>query len=619
MQRYWGYGELRPLQEEAIQTVIEQRDSLVVMPTGGGKSLCYQVPPALVHRTDVVVSPLISLMKDQVDRLRQCGYRAAALHSGQPTDVQRKLEAEIRSRRHHLVFVSPERLLTPRFLRLLDDLPVRAFAIDEAHCISHWGHDFRPPYRRLALLKDRFKGASVHAYTATATERVRRDIVEQLRLHDPVTLVGTFDRPNLAYHVIPRVDRNEQILEVIRRHAEEAAIVYCISRNETERLSAWLQAMGIRAACYHAGLSSDRRRDTQDRFAIGDVDVVVATVAFGMGIDRSDVRCVIHAGLPKSIEHYQQQVGRAGRDGLDAECVLFYSSADAMKWERLIRKGAEDAEQSAEAIEGAIELLSHMRAFAADRVCRHKALSEYFGQPYDKPSCGACDICVEATEPDRDGTVVAQKVLSCVARVDQRFGLGHIVKILTGSKDKFIRHFGHHKLSTFGLLKGLPPKTLANLVYQLIDQGVLDRTATDRPLLKLNAASWEIMHGERSVRLVLPKQRVVKATSLQGKGWIGVDRGLFESLRDLRRELAAAQGTPAWRIFNDATLRDMARHKPASEQEFLGIQGVGRWKFRTYGPRFLDHIRAWGSQASPGRPATSASARPGRSRRSPGP
>src|SRR5271163_790117 len=338
LRRFWGYENLRPLQAEAINAGLERRDSLVVMPTGGGKSLCYQVPPAVAGRTDIVVSPLIALMKDQVDALRACGYPAVALHSGIDPAKIRDLERELAAGRHHLIFVAPERLLTPRFLELAARLKVSTFAIDEAHCISQWGHDFRPEYRQLAELKTRFPGASVHAYTATATERVRGDIVDQLGLKDPAVLVGSFDRPNLLYRVRPKLDVNAQIAATLRRHKGEAAIVYSISRNDTERIAAYLARDGVRAAAYHAGMEADDRRRTQDRFAAEEIDVVVATVAFGMGIDRSDIRCVIHAAIPKSIEAYQQETGRAGRDGLPAECVLFYSAADAIRWRSLMER-----------------------------------------------------------------------------------------------------------------------------------------------------------------------------------------------------------------------------------------------------------------------------------------
>ncbi|MBU0641149.1 MAG: DNA helicase RecQ [Planctomycetes bacterium] len=597
VRHYWGYEQLRPLQEQAIRAGLEQRDSLVVLPTGGGKSLCYQVPAALAGGTDLVVSPLIALMKDQVDGLRQCGYPAAALHSGLPADTRYALEHEIRAGRYRLVFVAPERLLASNFLDLLDRLPVRAFAIDEAHCISQWGHDFRPQYRRLALLKRRFPRASIHAYTATATERVRADIIAQLQLDHPTMLVGTFDRANLVYRVIPRSDLDQQVREIIRRHKDQAIIAYCISRKDTERLAGVLQQAGIRAACYHAGLSPDQRRSTQERFAHEQLDVIVATVAFGMGIDRSDVRCVIHTALPKSIEHYQQETGRAGRDGLEAECVLLYSPADAIRWERLIDRSTQEAERPAETLAAARELLQHMRSFATVPECRHKSLSEYFGQPYQRGDCGACDVCLGERAADAEAnpedTVIAQKILSCVARVEQRFGIGHVVKVLCGSNDRLVRSFQHDRLSTYGLFRGHNAKTLAGFVYQLIDQGLLERTSSDRPLLKLNAASRAVLSGERAVRLVRPKPRVVKATELDADAWESVARDLFESLRELRRQIASERHVPPYLIFSDASLRDMARRKPRTPTEFLHVHGVGERKLKNLGPQFLAHIAAY--------------------------
>src|SRR6266851_7175289 len=395
VRRFWGYETLRPLQAEAIRAGLDRRDSLVVMPTGGGKSLCYQVPPAVARRTDIVVSPLIALMKDQVDALRACGYPAAALHSGMDLAELRTIEREIAAGHHHLIFVAPERMLTPRFLELAGRLHVSAFAIDEAHCISHWGHDFRPEYRQLAELKTRFQNASLHAYTATATPRVRSDIVEQLRLKDPAVLVGSFDRPNLVYRVVPKQDVNTQVAEVLRRHSAEAAIVYCITRKETEQMARYLASAGIRAAHYHAGMQAEDRRHTQDRFAAEEVDVVVATVAFGMGIDRSDIRCVIHSALPKSIEHYQQETGRAGRDGLPAECVLFYSAADVIRWQNLMARSAEESAALPEVAESGRQLLEQMRRFATVLRCRHATLSSYFGETYQVANCAACDVCLD--------------------------------------------------------------------------------------------------------------------------------------------------------------------------------------------------------------------------------
>ena len=590
--RYWGFSELRPLQEQAIRAGLERRDSLVVMPTGGGKSLCYQVPAELARRTDIVVSPLISLMKDQIDGLRESGYPAGALYSGMPLDTVRETEAHIAAGHYRLVFVAPERLLTPRFLQLIERLQVRAFAIDEAHCISHWGHDFRPEYRQLAELKTRFPQASVHAYTATATARVRVDIAEQLRLQNPAVLVGTFDRSNLTYRIVPRVDAQMQALEVLRRHPSEAAIVYCISRKDTESMAEWLQANRLRAAFYHAGMEAEERRRTQDAFASEDIDVVAATVAFGMGIDRSDVRCVIHAAMPKSIEHYQQETGRAGRDGLEAECVLLYSAADVLRWESLIEKSAADASARVEVIAAARELLEHMRRFCTGVHCRHRKLSEYFGQEYSKPNCAACDLCLNEVEDLADATVTAQKILSCVARSGERFGAEHIVDVLLGANTERVRRWRHEELSTYGLMKGTNRKTLINMLYQLLDDGLLERTAEERPVLRLNDASRDVLRGKRTVRLLQPKAEVSKAR-FDEQSWEGVDHGLFDSLRTLRRQIAQERDVPAYVLFSDATLRDMARVRPGSASALLGIRGVGERKVTDLGPRFLEFIATY--------------------------
>jgi ATP-dependent DNA helicase RecQ len=592
VRRYWGFSELRPLQEQAIRAGLEQRDSLVVMPTGGGKSLCYQVPPALAQRTDIVVSPLISLMKDQVDGLRECGYPAAALYSGMSPEDLRQTEEQIAAGRYRLVFVAPERLLTPRFLQFVERLNVRAFAVDEAHCISHWGHDFRPEYRQLVELKSRFPKTSLHAYTATATERVRADIAAQLRLKNPVVLVGIFDRPNLVYRVVPRVDARAQALEVLRRHPDQAAIVYCITRNDTESMATFLQANRLRAAFYHAGMEADERRRTQDAFASEEIDVVAATVAFGMGIDRSDVRCVIHAAMPKSIEHYQQETGRAGRDGLEAECVLLYSAADVLRWESLIEKSAVDAKEPAEVIAASRELLNHMRRLCTGVYCRHRKLSEYFGQNYSRPNCEACDVCLNELEGLADATVTAQKILSCVARAGERFGAEHIVDVLLGAKTDRVRRWRHEELSTYGLMQGTDRKTLANMLYQLIDDGLLERTADERPVLRLNDASREVLRGTRNVRLLQAKTKV-KKTRFDEKSWESVDTGLFESLRNLRREIANQRNVPAYVLFSDATLRDMARLRPGSPSALLGVRGVGERKLADLGERFLEEIRGY--------------------------
>ena len=598
VRRVWGFDALRPLQAEARAAGLDRRDALVVLPTGGGKSLCYQVPPLVAGRTDLVVSPLIALMKDQVDGLREIGYPAAALHGLMPASEIREVERGLLERRYRLVLTAPERLLQADFLNLVERAGVDAFAVDEAHCISQWGHDFRPEYRQLAALRDRFPGASIHAYTATATPRVRDDIVAQLHLRDPLVLVGTFDRPNLVYRILPQLDVDAQVRDALKRHEGEAAIVYCLSRKDTEGLAEALRDAGLRAAHYLAGMKADERRDVQDRFSAEEIDIVVATVAFGMGIDRANVRCVIHASLPKTVEHYQQETGRAGRDGLPAECVLFYSQADVIRLESLIRRSAEDSQKREEAeahLPAQLELLREMRRFASAATCRHRMLSEYFGQPYEKPSCEACDVCLGEVEGLEDSTVTAQKILSCVARTGERFGVGHVVEVLAGSEAERVKQFRHDQLSTYGLLKDLPRKTVMSLVYQLLDQGVLDRTEGDRPVVKLNAAAWEVLRGQRMVRLVRPKRdlkRVAKAVE-PGDPWAGVDRGLFERLREVRKEIAVEEKVPAYVVLHDRSLLDLARVRPTAPAMLEGLHGMGEKKRARFGERIVDAIAAY--------------------------
>jgi ATP-dependent DNA helicase RecQ len=592
--KWWGFDQLRPLQAEAIRSALDGRDSLVVMPTGGGKSLCYQLPPLVGESTDVVVSPLVALMKDQVDALEAIGYPAAALHSGLSADERGQIRDRLAAGELRLLFTAPERLVNTGLLDLLAQVGVKRFAIDEAHCISQWGHDFRPEYRQLALLRDRFPSASLHAFTATATPRVRDDIAAQLQLRSPDVLVGTFDRPNLCYRVVPRTDRIAQTLEILGRHAGEASIVYCISRKETEKLAARLASEGILARPYHAGLDPKERHKTQEAFARETIDVVVATVAFGMGIDRSDVRLVLHTSLPKSLEAYQQETGRAGRDGLAAECVLLYSSADVFSWESLVRKSADEAElepdELARLVASQTEHLHAMRRYAQAARCRHAALSEYFGQSYGTDPCGACDVCLGETESLPDATVTAQKIISCVARVGERFGVRHVCEVLRGARTEAILRHGHDRLSTFGLLTALDQRAAENLTHQLLDQGLLARTGGDRPVVTLNARSWEVLRGERPVVLLEPRAGRAKKAKADVDDWQGVDRDLFERLRKWRRRVAEARGKPAWTIFDDKSLRGIAREKPTSPAALLRVKGIGEKRLADFGAAILDLV-----------------------------
>jgi ATP-dependent DNA helicase RecQ len=594
--RHWGFHDFRPLQEPAMRAVLDGRDSLVVLPTGGGKSLCYQAPAVLRGDTTVVVSPLISLMKDQVDSLQSCGVPAIQIDSSQTETERSAYQMDIVQGAVRLVFVSPERLVGTDFYRLLQRIDVGAFAIDEAHCISHWGHDFRPEYRQLKRLRELFPKATIHGYTATATERVRRDIIAQLGLREATVLVGNFDRANLTYRILPRQDLFKQVLEVIDRHKGEAGIIYCLRRADVDDLAASLRERGCQALPYHAGLTAEQRKATQDAFAADQCDLVVATVAFGMGIDRSNIRFVLHTAMPKSVEHYQQETGRAGRDGLEAECVLLHSGADFMSWKWMLEKSAAEPGVDPSFLSVAMKHLEDLDRYCRGAVCRHKALVEYFGQSYEIESCGACDLCLGDAEEVPDALIVAQKILSCVARVKEGFGINHVVGVLRGENTENIRKRGHDKLSTYGLLKEHRKPDVRDWVYQLIGQGALVQAGDEYPLLRLNPASWEVMRGERKVRLVQPVRRKKGDRPEKSKAdtvsWEGVDQELFESLRGLRREIAEKRALPPYVIFSDATLRELARMRPSSLERMRLVYGIGDAKLRDLGNRFLAAIDA---------------------------
>jgi ATP-dependent DNA helicase RecQ len=592
---HWGFRSLRPLQEEAMRAVLDGRDSLVVLPTGGGKSLCYQAPAAYRGGTTVVISPLIALMKDQVDALGRVGVPAVQIDSSLSDRERFAYEIDIRQGAVRLVFASPERLVNTDFYRLLQDAKVHTFAIDEAHCISHWGHDFRPEYRQLARLRDHFPHATVHGYTATATEQVRRDIITQLGLKDPVVLVGNFDRPNLTYRVLPRLELHKQVEETLDRHNGEAGIIYCLRRADVDSLAAHLNRRGHKVVAYHAGMLPEERRVAQEAFSSEQIDVVVATVAFGMGIDRSNVRFVMHTALPKTLEHYQQETGRAGRDGLDAECVLLFSGADVVTLKSVLEKSAAEAAADAIYLPAALKQLDEMARYCRGAVCRHRALVNYFGQPYDSPSCDACDICLGDTQDVPDAASIAQKILSCVARVKENFGVGHVVGVLRGEKSEGILKWGHDRLTTYGLLQEHPKGDVRDWIYQLIGQSVLVQTDDEYPKLRLNDASWEVMKGKRTVKLIQlvrhrkgegPKQSQVAEVS-----WEGVDKALFETLRLLRRDLAHQQGhEKPYLVFSDAVVRDLARIRPSTLDRMRLISGVGEVKLRDFGAAFLKAI-----------------------------
>jgi ATP-dependent DNA helicase RecQ len=596
--KHWGYSTFRPLQEEAMNASLAGRDSLVVMPTGGGKSLCFQVPALLKDDITVVVSPLISLMKDQVDGLRECGVAAAQMNSSQPSSEHRDIERQLIAGKLKLLFVSPERLAMPTFRQLLQRAGAKTFAIDEAHCISHWGHDFRPEYRQLRELRKIFPDASIHAYTATATGQVRRDIAEQLALRDPLLLVGDFDRPNLVYRVLPRRDEVKQVVEVLDRHKDEAGIIYCIRRRDVDSLAEELQKRGVKAVAYHAGMTQDQRRNAQEQFATEKVDVVVATVAFGMGIDRSNVRYVVHLAMPKSIEHYQQETGRAGRDGLEAECVLLYSGGDVVLWKSMLERGSDEVEADPAYVQAAMRHTNDMDRYCSGTVCRHKQLVEYFGQKYTTENCGACDLCLGDTEDVPDALVVAQKILSCVYRVGQAFGVAHVMSVLRGEDTEKVRDRGHQRLTTYAILKGHPRNEIRDWIYQLVSQGYLLQTDDQYPVLHLTEAAREVMRGTAEVRLrqpVVTRKRVEErkprgaARPIETEPY---DRVIFDRLRTWRRAEAEERGVPPYVIFSDRTLRDLARSRPTTLVELRDIYGIGDAKLETFGRAVIDVVAA---------------------------
>ena len=594
LHKYWGYTEFRPLQREAMDAVVDGRDSIVVLPTGGGKSVCFQVPALVRPGLALVVSPLISLMKDQVDTLVGNGVPAALYNSSLAPHEKSAVLSGLKQGKFRLLYVSPERLVgegSDHFISLMTSCGVSFVAVDEAHCISQWGHDFRPEYRQLGRLRELLPGISVHAFTATATARVRKDIAAQLALREPVELVGSFDRPNLVYRILARATLKKQLQDVLARHEGEAGIIYCTSRKEVDAMAEWLSGSGIRALPYHAGLSDAERSRNQDAFLNERADVVVATVAFGMGIDRSDVRFVVHAGAPRSLEHYQQESGRAGRDGLEAECLLVYSGADFMRWRVMLERNGELNDASS-------NLLRQMERYATGVGCRHRHLATYFGDRYPSDDCAACDVCLGELEPVAEPVVVARKILSCVVRVGQRFGAMHIASVLRGHESDQVVARGHQSLSTFGLLPDASVPEVRGYIEQLCGLGLLQQTDDAYPVLALTAQGLALLKDPASVpglelaRQKTPRKDAPRVRSrAEAESWDGVDRGMFDRLRALRLDIARSRGVPPSVIFHDATLREMARLRPTTLSGLLAVKGVGARKADDLGDLFLNAIR----------------------------
>ena len=589
LRKYWGYEAFRPLQGEAVSATLEGRDSLVILPTGGGKSLCFQVPAVVRAGVTVCVSPLISLMQDQVQALQANGIAAAAWNSTVGAAQSRQIQEDMRSGALKLLYVAPERLTQDWVLDALGESgQLAGFAIDEAHCVSTWGHDFRPHYQQLSVLRERFPDVPMAALTATATPRVREDIVRGLGLRSPETLVGSFDRPNLNYSVLQREDRTRQILELADRHPRDSGIVYCTTRKEVDEITAILNAKGYDARAYHAGLPDAEREEAQTAFIKSQCRIIVATIAFGMGIDKPDVRFVVHASLPKSVENYQQEAGRAGRDGEPSDCVLLYSFGDLKTWEFIIGKSpGPNAQAQKQAVRDALDFCQSMQ-------CRHVALVEHFGQTMEADCKTACDNCTTDREmmPAAEALQASQKILSCVYRLGQRFGAAQTVDVLRGSRAKKVVEKGHDALSTYGLMKGVDASVVRNWINQLIAQDYLAQVG-EYSVLNLTEAAGAVFKGEATPELTAAPLTSSNAAAAPAVVDDENTVALFEELRDLRGDFARDKGVPPYIIFGDATLRDMARRRPLREDQMLRCKGVGQTKLATYGGAFIERIKAF--------------------------
>ena len=590
LRRYWGYSSLLPLQEETILSILRGEDSLTVLSTGGGKSLCFQLPALLKKGMAVVVSPLISLMKDQVDGLSDMGVAACYLNSSLLPKQQNIVVKLIEEGKIKLLYISPERLENEETIDLLTSARVSFFVIDEAHCISHWGHDFRTSYRNLRIIKERFKNVGKHAFTATATKRVQSDIIEQLGFADSKIYIGPMDRPNLTYMVTPRKRILEQIIEVLEKHTDEAGIIYCLRRRDVDAISENLKSHGIDNVSYHAGMSDKDRRLSQEKFINEKTNIVIATIAFGMGIDRSNIRFIIHTGMPKSIEHYQQETGRAGRDGLLASCYMFYGGADYQLWSFF-------AGQSSNR-ETMMKKLNTIYNFCTQPQCRHKMLSNYFGQEYKNSPCAACDYCLSELDMIDDALALGQKILSVVAGVRPEyygFGVGYVVNVLKGKITEKIECMGHHNLSTFGVLEEESERFIRYVIEQLVGQGFLFKQSEFSTLLVTDTGK-QLLRGEISPVLVRPlaaaKKKKVSRMIRERREieWAEIDQGLFQALREKRTEFALRKGVPAYIIFGDRTLRELAAKKPVTRDDFSEIYGIGENKIKFYADIFIKII-----------------------------
>jgi ATP-dependent DNA helicase RecQ len=584
LEQKFGYRTFKPFQEEIVTDLLEGRDVLAIIATGGGKSLCYQLPAILSGGVTIVISPLIALMKDQVDDLLANGIAAATLNSSMSPNDIRSVERGLQEGSIRLLYVSPEKVTQETFLQLLDRLDVRLIAVDEAHCISMWGHQFRPDYRNLSKLKVRFPGVPMIALTASAIPEVREDIVSQLKLASPKKYVGSFDRKNLSYEVREKKGAIPQIIGYVCCHRGMSGIIYCLQRRTTEEIAEKLQKSGIRALPYHADLSDTVRSETQEKFVKDDVDVICATVAFGMGIDKPDVRFVIHYDMPKTLESYYQETGRAGRDGEAGDCIMFYSSTDAMRLKSLLEHAYQDERLN----RVALQKLRSMTAYGETHHCRRKYLLEYFGERYDGPACDGCDNCRNPKDTI-DGKEIAVKIVKCIAGLRGLFGVNHLADIICGSKNKKILDNGHDRNPAYNTGKPYTKTQWIAFIRELVGRGYLSTAGDKYPVVVLNEKRAYIVDDSTEIRLTKPAGVTAPAPVADEE----YDAGLFGLLKMLRKRIADENNWPPYVVFNDSTLKEMTRTRPRTAREFSGIPGVGKKKLETYSTEFIRVINEY--------------------------